>query len=122
MPSILDKNFREDCSKRKHMVGERQVDLRELLMQVDGDSFGDRLHLLPACTDGFLLDAKLVTSREVRVKETALEKALTEQEKEFDFVIVDCPPSLGYAMDNAPYYGTCNGGINQRWTTPSVAA
>ncbi|MGF1432004.1 ParA family protein [Kitasatospora sp. LaBMicrA B282] len=88
----------------KHMVGERQGELTELLLPVDGEAFGGRLFLLPACTDGFLLDAKLVTSREVRVKETALEKALAAIEKDFDFVLVDCPPSLGYAMDNALYY------------------
>ncbi|GAA2271192.1 MULTISPECIES: ParA family protein [Kitasatospora] len=88
----------------KNMVGDRASDLRDLLIEVDGDSFGSRLHLLPACTDGFLLDAKLATSREVRVKETALEKALAELEQDFDFVIIDCPPSLGYAMDNALYY------------------
>ncbi len=88
----------------KHMVGERQGQLQELLIEVDGDPFGNRLFLLPACTDGFLLDAKLVTSREVRVKETALEKAMAEVEKEFDYILVDCPPSLGYAMDNALYY------------------
>ncbi len=88
----------------KNMCGERQADLRELLIEIPGESFDDRLHLLPACTDGFLLDAKLVSSREIRVKETALEKALGSIEREFDFVVVDCPPSLGYAMDNAIYY------------------
>lgn len=88
----------------KHMVGERHGSLQDLLLEIEGSSFGGRLFLLPACTDGFLLDAKLVTSREVRVKETALEKALADLEKEFDFVLIDCPPSLGYAMDNALYY------------------
>ncbi|MFD4904214.1 ParA family protein [Kitasatospora purpeofusca] len=88
----------------KVMCGERETDLRELIVPVDGPAFADRLHLLPACTDGFLLDAKLVTSREIRIKETALERALASIEPEFDFVLVDCPPSLGYAMDNAIYY------------------
>ncbi|MEV7783410.1 ParA family protein [Kitasatospora sp. NPDC088351] len=94
----------------KNMCGERQSDLRDLLIEIAGESFGGRLHLLPACTDGFLLDAKLVTSREIRVKETALEKALAGIEAEFDFVIVDCPPSLGYAMDNAIYYARTRDG------------
>ncbi|MFJ6384700.1 ParA family protein [Kitasatospora sp. NPDC092039] len=94
----------------KNMCGERQADLRELLIEIPGEAFGDRLHLLPACTDGFLLDAKLVSSRDIRVKETALEKALGPIEREFDFVIVDCPPSLGYAMDNAIYYARTRDG------------
>ncbi|MFJ9517683.1 ParA family protein [Kitasatospora sp. NPDC101801] len=92
------------CSLTKAMVGEGEHDLRSILIRIEGHGLGDRLHLLPACTDGFLLDAKLVTSREVRVKETALEKALAGLEQDFDFVIVDCPPSLGYAMDTALYY------------------
>ncbi|MEU3499037.1 ParA family protein [Kitasatospora cineracea] len=91
-------------SLAKNMTGERSSDLRELLVEVSGDAFEGRLLVLPACTDAFLLDAKLVTSRDVRVKETALEKALAAVEREFDVVIVDCPPSLGYAMDNALYY------------------
>ncbi|MER5864448.1 ParA family protein [Kitasatospora sp. NPDC002040] len=92
-------------SLTKAMVGEGGGhDLREILIRIEGPGLADRLHLLPACTDGFLLDAKLVTSREVRVKETALERALAQLEADYDFVVVDCPPSLGYAMDTALYY------------------
>ncbi|MFJ8041101.1 ParA family protein [Kitasatospora sp. NPDC096147] len=92
------------ASLTKAMAGEAGQDLRGLTVGVEGHGIEDRLHLLPACTDGFLLDARLVTSRELRVKETALEKALADLEKEYDVVVVDCPPSLGYAMDNALYY------------------
>ncbi|WP_369199078.1 ParA family protein [Streptomyces djakartensis] len=60
--------------------------------------------MLPSCKDAFLLDAKLSTSRYVRVKETALERALEQLEKEFDVFIVDCPPGFGYSMDTALYY------------------
>jgi chromosome partitioning protein len=89
-----------------HMLGEvRGADLRDLLQPVSPEYFGGRLFLLPGCKDGFLLDAKLVTSRHARVKETALEKAMAPLEADFDFIIIDCPPSLGYAMDNALYYG-----------------
>lgn len=97
-------------SLAKNMTGERSSDLRELLVRVSGEAFEERLFVLPACTDAFLLDAKLVTSRDVRVKETALEKALAPVEREFDVVIVDCPPSLGYAMDNALYYARTRDG------------
>ncbi|TQF07931.1 ParA family protein [Kitasatospora acidiphila] len=88
----------------KHMTGEKNGELADLVLPVNGDAFGGRLFLLPACTDGFLLDAKLATYREIRIKETALEKALEPLAGDFDFMLIDCPPSLGYAMDNALYY------------------
>jgi chromosome partitioning protein len=94
----------DEPSLAKHMLGEAKGELKELLVPIEGQSFGGRLFLLPACRDAFLLDAKLATSRHVRVKETALEKALEPLEGDFDFIVIDCPPSLGYAMDTALYY------------------
>ncbi|MFJ2738595.1 ParA family protein [Streptomyces sp. NPDC087440] len=94
----------EEPSLAKHMLGEAKGDLRELLVPIEESGFAGRLFLLPACKDAFLLDAKLATSRFVRVKETALEKAMEPLEKEFDYIVVDCPPSLGYSMDTALYY------------------
>ncbi|MFF8234727.1 ParA family protein [Streptomyces caelestis] len=92
-------------SLAKHMLGEvKGGALAELLVPIKGGDFEDHLWLLPACKDAFLLDAKLATSRVVRIKETALEKALEPLEGEFDFIVVDCPPSLGYSMDTAIYY------------------
>lgn len=91
-------------SLAKHMLGEARGDIRELLVPIEESGFGGRLFLLPACRDAFLLDAKLATSRHVRIKETALEKALEPLEEMFDVIVVDCPPSLGYAMDTALYY------------------
>jgi chromosome partitioning protein len=98
----------------KHMVGEAKGDLADLILPVEGEAFGDRLSLLPACTDGFLLDAKLATYREIRVKETALERALAPLEADYHFILVDCPPSLGYAMDNALYYTRTRDGEDDR--------
>ncbi|MEU3036588.1 ParA family protein [Streptomyces griseoaurantiacus] len=92
-------------SLAKHMLGEVKAEaLAELLVPIKGGDFEDHLWLLPACKDAFLLDAKLATSRVVRIKETALEKALEPLEQDFDFIVVDCPPSLGYSMDTAIYY------------------
>ncbi|MEU1854268.1 ParA family protein [Streptomyces sp. NPDC019990] len=92
-------------SLAKHMLGEiKGGALAELLVPIKGGDFEDHLWLLPACKDAFLLDAKLATSRVVRIKETALEKALEPLEGEFGFIVVDCPPSLGYSMDTAIYY------------------
>ncbi|MFE2490533.1 ParA family protein [Streptomyces mirabilis] len=94
----------EAPSLAKHMLGDAKGKLNDLLVAIKGGDFEDHLWLLPACKDAFLLDAKLATSRTVRIKETALEKALESLEQDFDYILVDCPPSLGYSMDTALYY------------------
>jgi chromosome partitioning protein len=91
-------------SLTKHMAGDSQSKLKDLIVTVaaaDG-RFGDRLHLLPSCTDAFLLDVKLSG---VRAREAALERALAPVESDYDVIIIDCPPSLGLSMDAAAYYG-----------------
>ncbi|MFD7094521.1 ParA family protein [Streptomyces xanthophaeus] len=85
-----------------HMAGEAKGPLADLIVPVPGDRFGDRLHILPACTDAFLLDVRLST---VRAREAALERALSPVESDYDVILIDCPPSLGLSMDAAIYYG-----------------
>ncbi|TXR94504.1 ParA family protein [Streptomyces sp. col6] len=97
-------------SLAKHMLGEGKGALRSLLVPIEEGAFGGRLFLLPGCKDAFLLDAKLATTRHVRIKEIALEKALEPLEGEFDFIVIDCPPSLGYSMDTALYYARTRDG------------
>ena len=92
----------EGDSLTKHMAGEAKGELRDLIVPVDDDRFGGRLHLLPACTDAFLLDVKLSG---VRAREAALERALAPIENDYDAILVDCPPSLGLSMDAAAHYG-----------------
>lgn len=89
-------------SLTRHMAGEAAGDLKDLVVAVEDDRFGDRLHLLPSCNDAFLLDVKLAG---VRAREAALERALLAVEENYDLVVVDCPPSLGLSMDAASYYG-----------------
>jgi chromosome partitioning protein len=89
-------------SLTNHMAGDPKGELRDLIVSVDDDHFGGRLHLLPACHDAFLLDVRLSA---VRAREAALERALMPLEADYDVIIVDCPPSLGLSMDAAAYYG-----------------
>ncbi|MFF7415525.1 ParA family protein [Streptomyces lydicus] len=89
-------------SLANHMAGEPKGDLSDLIVCVDDERFGGRLHLLPACSDAFLLDVRL--SR-VRMREAALERAMAPVENDYDVIVVDCPPSLGMSMDTAVHYG-----------------
>ncbi|MFF1511846.1 ParA family protein [Streptomyces sp. NPDC058326] len=89
-------------SLTNHMAGDAKGELSDLIVAVGENHFGDRLHLLPACTDAFLLDVRLAS---VRARESALERALRAVEADYDVILIDCPPSLGLSMDAASYYG-----------------
>ncbi|MFF4675059.1 ParA family protein [Streptomyces sp. NPDC001279] len=82
----------------------RQVtgDIHDLVVPVDDERFGGRLGLLPSCQDAFLLDVMISAARN---RQATLEHALEPLEAYYDVIIIDCPPSLGMAMDAAIYYG-----------------
>ncbi|MFS0696710.1 ParA family protein [Streptomyces nitrosporeus] len=84
-----------------HMDGTAKGDVHDLLVALDQERFGERLHLLPASDDAFLRDVAL---SKVSFSEAALERALEPLENDYDIIIIDGPPSLGLNMDTALYY------------------
>ncbi|MGH3188319.1 MAG: ParA family protein [Streptosporangiaceae bacterium] len=86
-----------------HMSGQAKGDIRDLVVELPGERFGGRLHVIPTSMDGFLLD-QLLTSR-VRAREASLERALDPLEDLYDVIVIDCPPSLGVSVDAAIHYG-----------------
>ena len=91
-----------DDSLARHMSGEAKGPIGDLVYVLPQDRFGGRLRVIPASKDAFLLEVRL---GQVRGKEMALERALAPIEDQYDFIVVDCPPSLGLAVDAAIYYG-----------------
>ncbi|WP_331725496.1 ParA family protein (plasmid) [Streptomyces sp. NBC_01102] len=88
-----------------HMLNREQAQtpLMDLTVVIEDKRFGDRLRILPAAFDAFLLDSGLTMFRGPR--HAALERALASLEPHFDVIVLDAPPSLGLAMDAAIYYG-----------------
>src|SRR6478735_872482 len=88
-----------------HMLhrDQAQHSILDLTIPIDGERFGDQLHILPAAFDAFLLDSGLTIFRGPR--HAALERALAPIEEHFDVIVIDSPPSLGLSMDAGLYYG-----------------
>lgn len=87
-------NPEENLTLLQLMVGEAKGrDPQELIVPVDYDIFNNNLYLLPAAEDLDLADLK-INALQVG-KDRALEKVLSKIEDSFDYIILDCPPSLG---------------------------
>lgn len=91
-----------DESLLTHMLGKAKRSIRNLLTALDEERFGQRLHVLPACDDAFLLEAEMAVVRHGRG--TALERALQPIEGDYDCIVMDGPPSLGLGLDTALNY------------------
>ncbi|MFC8015239.1 ParA family protein [Streptomyces cinereoruber] len=87
-------------SLAKYMSRQATGDIHDLIVPVADERFGSRLDLLPSCQDAFLLDVMISAARN---RQATLEHALEPLEAHYDVIIIDCPPSLGMAMDAAIY-------------------
>ncbi|MFD4560555.1 ParA family protein [Streptomyces sp. NPDC058469] len=87
-----------------HMLHRRSTTrpLAELVHDIPREHSGGLIRLLPAATDGYLLDSGLALLREPR--QAALERALAPLEPDYDAVVLDCPSNLGLAVEAALYY------------------
>jgi chromosome partitioning protein len=87
-----------------HMLDRRSATrpLAELVRDIPWERSTGQIRLLPAATDGYLLDSGLALLREPR--QAALERALAPLEEDYDAVVLDCPSTLGLAVEAALYY------------------
>ncbi|WP_305045500.1 ParA family protein [Geoalkalibacter sp.] len=86
-----------DKSKLKHTVYHAllgEADARSILVPTDLEL----LRVLPSNTDLIGAEIELVTAL---AREVKLKSALDPLRNEFDFIVIDCPPSLGLLTVNA---------------------
>jgi chromosome partitioning protein len=85
-----------------HKIGlsiyELMVDGNVSVAQVVKPDIRPNLSLLPAKVDLYAADIELVYQEE---RETRLKRALDSVKTSYDFVLIDCPPSLGLLTVNA---------------------
>lgn len=101
-----------------HMLDRRSTarPLADLVHDVPWHSPAGLVRLLPAAVDGYLLDSGLAVLREPRL--AALERALAPLEADYDAVVLDCPSSLGMAVEAALYYTRQRGGLSSGIAVP----
>jgi chromosome partitioning protein len=74
------------------------LEVGEAIVKIDRPAFGGRLDLLPSSVDLAGAEVELVS---VLGREMILKKRLDALGQRFDYVLMDCPPSLGLLTINA---------------------
>ena len=69
-----------------------------LASEVIYSEFDTKVHIMPA---SIKLDSIAENMNNIQNKELQLYKKLQEVKKEYDYILLDCPPSLGVIIDNA---------------------
>lgn len=69
-----------------------------LASEVIYSEFDTKVHIIPA---SIKLDSIAENMNSIQNKELQLYKKLQEVKKEYDYILLDCPPSLGVIIDNA---------------------
>ena len=85
---------RRKLKKSIYHVLINEVDAKDAIIKTDIEN----LYILPASID--LAGAEVEMSN-ISQRETILKRALKNVEKEFDYIVIDCPPSLGLLPINA---------------------
>ena len=76
------------------LITELEGDVNKVIRPAPNDDFD----VLPGNIQMYLAEKALATARN---RERRLERIFEEIEKDYDYILVDCPPSLGTVTDNA---------------------
>jgi chromosome partitioning protein len=93
----VDKN-RDAASVYEVLMGEAQA--REAILPIERSALRGRLHLLPSSVELAGAEVELAALPQGQ-REYRLRRALETVRQEYDFILVDCPPSLGLLTLNA---------------------
>ncbi|HYO49511.1 MAG TPA: ParA family protein [Chloroflexia bacterium] len=80
------------------LMGEEEA--AAAVVQIDRPDFGGRLHLLPASVELAGAEVELAAQPQGE-REYRLKRALDSLASNYDYILVDCPPSLGLLTLNA---------------------
>ncbi|HCM88948.1 MULTISPECIES: AAA family ATPase [Vagococcus] len=85
---------KSDVSQDIYDVLVNEVPIKEVIQETDREN----LHIAPATIQ---LSGAEIELTSMMARESRLKMALKEVEKEYDYILIDCPPSLGHLTINS---------------------